>query len=267
MAISRKAVIFGCTHVPHHCEDYKSWLLSLIDAERPDDIVHLGDLFEGDAASRWKHAEEEGDHPLEDEFASANQYLGDIRKHARGARLRFVRGNHDVNLTGRGRIPADVRSLCDPFRKGNVPELEHWLAPTEYICCRKRGSLALSPQIVLSHGFATSPREIEREAVYMTANRPNALYVTAHTHRPQPVTQITLGAGTKALPLSAWSANVGTGRDIVNTDYMDRQARWNWGQAAMVCEYSPLKSPRVTSREWGAEVRVFRMYDDAVVAA
>lgn len=253
----RKAILFGCTHHPLHDPEAIAWVLDLIRAEKPDDIGYLGDGIEGNAASKWEDATEEAN-PLEAEFNSHNAFLTELRKAAPKAKRYFCAGNHDTNLLKPGRIDKRIRSLCDWANPKNQPEWEkgHWTLQREYNKSRARGCLWLSPQVCLSHSWATTDAKADVEAMYFLANSPFGLYVGAHTHRPQDKRQVVF----RTLPMSRWHMNTGCLRDM-NPGYMERNAKWNWGQAAVVVEYSPLKSPRMC-REWDAELRTFRMYDD-----
>jgi hypothetical protein len=259
---TRKAVLFGCTHHPLQDPAAIGWVLDLIAAEKPDDIGYLGDGIEGNAASRWDDAVEM-DIALEREFDTHNAFLAEIRKAAPKARRYYCAGNHDGNLLKGGRIDKRLRSLCDWSNPKNQPEWREgeWTLKKTHRLSRKDGCLWLGPQVCLAHGWATAAPKIDREAMYFLANAPFGLYATAHTHQPRERQQVRFGS----LPMNRWHLNVGCLRDM-DPEYMERCEKWNWGQAAAVVEYVPLKSPRMC-REWDADLRVFRMYDDLECAA
>jgi hypothetical protein len=255
MAKPLKFLAFGCLHAPLHDPEAVAWCLERIAKERPDEIAFLGDGLEANAASRWPDAIELN-LALEQEFDALNAFLADVRKAAPRARRVYRAGNHDLNLLGKGRIDPRVRSLCDWKSHKNIPEWAHWEVGADYNLSRHRGCSWLGPQICLAHGFGTTDAKVNREAMYFLANAPFGLYLTAHTHRPEDKRQVRMGS----LPMSRWTMNVGTLRNM-EPDYMERCEKWNWGQAIVVGERMPLKSPRMT-REWDAHLEVFRMYDD-----
>lgn len=258
---SQKFVAFGCTHFPLHDPAAIDWVLEIIAKERPDVVVHLGDGVEANAASQWDDAREMAI-ALGDEYAALDAFLADVRKAAPRARRIYRAGNHESNITRAGRLDPRIRSLCDWRSLRNLPELSHWTVGSDYNYCRSRGCSLLGPQVCFAHGFETTPSQTLREAMYFLKNSPFGLYITAHTHRPQPVTPILWGD----LPMDRWMANVGTLRDLDSALYMERRRKWSWGQACLVGEAFPLKSQRM-SKEWDAEVRIRRMYDDAFVPA
>lgn len=258
MAKSEKFVAFGCPHFPLQDDEAIGWLIDTIRREKPSVVAHLGDGIEANAASQWDDAKELAIE-LGDEYEAHNAFLAEVRKAAPNARRIFRAGNHSSNITAAGRLDKRIRKICDWRSPKNQPELAHWSVGAEYVYCRARGCSWLTPQVCLGHGHETTEGGVEVEAMYFTKNAPFSLYLTAHTHRPKPVSEIVW----KKLPMDRWMGNVGTLRDMASANYMDRKRRWEWGQACVVGEAMPLKSPRM-SKEWSAETRVFRMYDEAM---
>lgn len=262
MAKAEKFVAFGCPHFPLQDDVAIAWLIDTIVREKPSVIAHLGDGIEANAASQWDDAKELA-LALADEYEAHDAFLAQIRKAAPRARLIVRAGNHESNITRAGRLDPRIRSLCDWRSPKNQPELKHWSVGGEYKYCRTSGASWITPQVCVSHGYETSKSGLDVEAFYFLKNNPFSLYVSAHTHRPRPVAEIIWKGD---LPMDRWTANVGTLRDMDSATFMDRNRRWGWGQACVVGEAMPLKSPRM-SKEWSAETRVFRMYDDAVKGA
>ena len=88
-----KIIAFSCTHMPLADNSAKAFLIAQIEEKKPTQIVHLGDLLEADAASRWPS---EYTWTLGDEFIAADRFLLDIRKAAPvGCKFVFLEGNHD----------------------------------------------------------------------------------------------------------------------------------------------------------------------------
>lgn len=250
-----KFVAFGCPHFPLQDDAAIGWLLDTIRKEKPDVVAHLGDGIEANAASQWDDAKEMAI-ALSDEYAAHNGFLSEVRKVAPKAKRIYRGANHEDNIVRAGRLDPRIRSLCDWRSLKNQPELAHWQVAPNYLYCRARGATWITPQVAVGHGFETSDGQVETEGLYFLLNAPFSLYVTAHTHRPRPVKEIEM----KTLPLNRWTANVGTLRDLDSAGYMDRNRRWRWGQGCVVGEAMQLKSPRM-SREWDAETRVFRTFD------
>lgn len=257
MGKAQKLVAFSCTHHPLHDPKAIEWLLELIRKERPNVVAHLGDGLESNASSQWPDAMERG-LELKDEFRSLNEFLKQVRLAAPTARKKYLAGNHEENINRAGRLDKRIRSLCDWRNNENLSELrDRWEIGRSYNYSRRLGCSWLGP-ICLAHGYETTPTQASTEALYFTRNWPNSLYISGHTHRPVPVTQIEFKGG---LPLPHHYANVGCLRNL-EPGYMERKRKWGWGQAAFVGEYMPLKSPRL-SREWSGRIETFRMYDEA----
>jgi len=250
---SAKFVAFGCLHASLHDQKAVDWLISTIATEKPDYVVCLGDLIEANAASQWDDAKELAI-DLDDEYVAANEILSQVRKASPRADRWFIAGNHEANVVRAGRIDKRIRSRCD-WLKG-IPELHSWRVNRDYNYSRGRGCFSLG-QVTFTHGYETARTKLAAEAIYFCLNSPFGLYVSAHTHRPERVSEIVWGE----LPMQRWRANVGCLRNL-EPSYMERRHKWNWGHGLIVGEAKPLKSPRM-SKEWDAEVRVLQMYDAA----
>lgn len=244
---------FSCIHAPLQDEDAIAWMIEQIKDVGPDVIIHLGDGHEADAASRWMS---EADWTLTEEFVAHNEILKKIRKAAPSAKKIFCQGNHDQNLLEIGRIDKRIRERCDYRNSDNDELMKFWEHAAEYVNCRRRGCFRLG-EVVFSHGFETGAKAGENEAVYFCNEW--GLYVHGHTHRPTP--HIMRAMKTGRVPLRYWYANPGCMRDL-NPDYMKRNRSEMWGQGVVVGQCQVNKSPR-REKTWDAEVRVFRMFDDA----
>jgi predicted phosphodiesterase len=249
---TKKFVAFSCPHMPLHDPDAISWVLNLISDEQPDVVVHLGDGLEANAASRWGDAQELGI-DLAEEFDRHNSFLKDIRESSGPkARLVHLYGNHERNIEKPARLDKRIRGLCSVKR--NQPELSGWTVVPSYNKCRKRGVWRLG-QVTFAHGWETSGAAGHNESTYFADEY--GLYIHGHTHRPSPVTQ---AMRTTTHTLRYWHANAGCLREL-DPNYMEGKSKARWGQAAVVGEAVPLKSPR-RGVYWAAETKVFRMYDE-----
>lgn len=249
MADTAKFVAFSCTHCPVQDEKAIEWLIKQIEDVKPDYVVHLGDLFEADAASRFPS---ETDWDLREEFDEGQNLLRNIRG-AGGSDCTYVmlEGNHDLAVRDQNRIDKKLRSLCD-WR--DLPEMDNWVIGAEYVFCRKRGVFRLG-QVSFSHGFECGANAGNQQSVYLAEEY--GLLVWGHSHRPEQVQQT---MWTKTRPLRYWHCNAGTMADM-DREYMRRKRKQMWGQACVVGEVQLTKSPR-RGRYWDAETRIFRMYDD-----
>ena len=242
---------FSCTHCPHQDQDAIDWLLQQIEDRKPSVVVHLGDLCEADAASRWS---DEALHNLSDEYDTANVLLEDIRGAAGDADLVFLEGNHDANITAKDRIDPRLRKLVN-YRQ-NISELKHWNTNAKYEYDRKRGCYRIG-QVCFSHGYDIGQASLRREVLYFLRGHQNGLYIHGHTHRAHEVKQLQATANT---PLPWWVANAGCMRDL-KPDYVKRRNTDLWSQAIVVGAADPVKSPRVDCK-WEAETIIFRTYDE-----
>ncbi len=252
-----KFAVIGCSHAPLHDTEAHEWAARQIADFQPDVVVHVGDLLEADAASRFPS---EYSWELEDEFEAGDAVLDLFATAAPDyASLVFLEGNHDANIAAEGRIDPKIRSLVD-WRE-NLRALKvnggRWEIGAKYEYNRKNGAYAIG-QVTMSHGYEAGVSSDENQSLILGV--PYGLSVTAHTHRPKPVTQT---MKTKTVPLPYWHANVGTLRDILDVPYMDRKNRILWGQAIVLGEANVRFDGRYpNAREWEAETRVFRTYNE-----
>jgi predicted phosphodiesterase len=251
LSASKTFLAFSCTHCPHQDDVAIAWLLGQIADRKPDVIIHLGDMCEGEAGSKWN---DEAMHTLLDEYEVANEMLKSIRRVApKSSSLVMLQGNHDANILAKGRIDPRVRQLLD-MRK-NIDELQHWNTKAEYEYDRRRGCFRLG-QVCFSHGYDCSEAGIRREAIYFLQGHQFGMYVHGHTHRSHPPKQL---MATSTTPLPWWVANAGCMRDL-KPDFVKRLNTQLWSQAIVVGESEMIKSPR-SYKCWDAETVVFRGYD------
>jgi len=98
---ARTILAWSCTHFPLADPDAIDWLLDQIRDVRPDILVHLGDLYEADGASRWG-----SEYPwdLLHEYRTADAFLRRVRSVSPQSRKIFIPGNHDDNILAVQRI-------------------------------------------------------------------------------------------------------------------------------------------------------------------
>lgn len=252
--MSVRFLAYSCKHVPLHDESAINWLCQRISEHKPEYLIDLGDGIEADAALRWKD-QSEHHWSLADEYAAHCRVLKTLREAAaKTTTCVYLPGNHDDNIVAAGRICPKLRELVDWRSPKNQPELAHWTIGAQYKHCRTRGAYRIG-QVVFAHGYECSSNSDESQALYF-ANE-YGLFVSGHTHRPTP--GIMQARRTASLPLRYWYANVGCMRTM-DASYMDRKRKMLWGQAIVVGDAEPIKSPRV-GRRWSAHVETYRMYD------
>lgn len=248
-----KFAAISCTHVPQHDPEAVEWACGEIARIKPDVLIHLGDLLESNASSRWEDARE-ANWTLSKEFEDGDAVLSELRRAAgKRARCVIIEGNHEANILAAGRLDPRIRDRCD-WRHG-LKEIadDHWQVGARYDLCRKRGIFRIG-QVAFAHGWSCARLAIQREAFYATDQ--NGLYVSGHTHRPVGLTEVTWCD----LPLRTHHINPGCTRDL-DPSYMERNRKWSWGQGIVTGWAEPTKSPRQT-RCWRAELTLRCMFDE-----
>lgn len=242
---------FGCTHVPLNDRDYEdNFLLPELERFQPDVIVHLGDLFEAQHASRW---EKLYDFTIDDEYEAASAYIAKIDAVCPDARKVFIMGNHDANFINPSRVPMMYGKSMD--WRDQLPG--HWEQVTrDYVNDMHWGCWAWG-QIVFTHGYLGGDSADKMQALEFAMTRgAHHLLVSAHTHRPVPVTRVK--AGVRHLPCSY--TNPGCGRDLKPV-YVKRDTTSRWGQGITLIEAEDWRyMDGFVPREplWQAETRVYR---------
>jgi predicted phosphodiesterase len=256
--LNPKVLAYSCTHIPRQDDQAVAWLLRRISDEQPDVIVHLGDLVEAEAASKFKHSGVTWD--LLNEYEQADEHFLNVYEAYPPARRVFLKGNHDANISDIGRIDSALWRLADP--KLNMKRWSLFEHPAEYVFDKFRGTFKLG-QITFAHGWSTAVNANKIHALELS--EPYGLYVGGHTHRPERVAQV---HATQTLPLPYWAANVGTLRDIVDVHWMERKRRSRWGQAIFIGEvdtsWTFLDGMMPSTRRWSGDVEVYRTYYDII---
>ena len=112
-----------------------------------------------------------------------------------------------------------------------------------------RAKRRLGP-VTFQHGTALHAAA-EKDASYLYGT-PYGLYVCAHSHAPQRVTQ----CQERKVKLPYWYANVGTGIDFDAAHYMNRASMALWGRACIIgdCAGAEQRRTAYASKMWDAEV-------------
>lgn len=257
-----KWIAFGCSHAPLHDKESIAVICEAIKEYQPDVILHLGDLFEADSASKWPS---EYDWTWGDELWAANdEILRPVREAHPEAECVFLPGNHDDNVLQIGRHNEDIRDSLDwsvrQYSKGdtwlNEELMTHWKMPCKYRYSRRQGTYRIGSTIFF-HGYEANASADEFQSI--TLGWPYGLSVSVHTHRP------TIGEPkrlmkTKACPLDRWYLNAGCTREM-ECGYMARKRQGMWGNAYTYGWSIPsVNSPRF-SKTWDGYCQVIKMYE------
>ena len=243
---------FSCVHAPHHNPVAVERAIAAI-PRGCTDLVCLGDLFDGHAASVHP---DEAKHTLFDEYESAAGVLEQFRAAVpKTCNLFWLLGNHEANTQApdKRRIP---RGLRDSIHWNNSPwcdVFQRW-SQTDYQCPSRHNRMAGTVQlgqVIFTHGFKTQDMA-EAHSVWEASDfHPHRLIVRGHTHRPMCVTQRTIG---KQLVLPLWSANAGTLVQLSPPpNYMMRKDTNRWGPAVVRGTCRVNTPSRFASRQWEAE--------------
>jgi len=251
MANRVRILAFGCLHAPITHGPFFNWIIRQIEEFKPDHIVNLGDWYEGLAASRWPRHDEQGWSVYDEHRAVLNQAIA-INTASPESKKHWLYGNHDDNLFGSqpNRIPKELREAVQWRNKPeNCNALNGWNVIPEY---GDRVRLRLGP-ITFQHGTKTSMAGL-RDSSY-DHGTPFGLHVSAHTHRPEPITQ----ARERRSLLPYWFCNVGTGIDYSKAFYMQRNSIALWGRGICLIEAPGVSQSRTAyaSKQWDAELRLF----------
>lgn len=258
---TRTFAAFSCTHCPLENPKAIDWLLGRLSVEQPDYVIHLGDLFEADASSRWPS---EADWDFEDELRAADQLMERIAFETPFASHILLHGNHDHALIAPNRLSKKIRGLVD-WRRPQFDKHNHqlnasllkWKQPCVYEYSRTRGCFRLGP-VTFAHGYECRQGSDEAQALLLGV--PFGLTVLGHTHRPVDVTQARKGT----IKLPAFYCNVGTLRRFQGNDcpdYVQRSRHDEWGAGLVFGETTLTKSPRMSARAWDAHLEVFEVAD------
>ena len=250
-----KWMALSCSHFPLQDEEAWNDTLAVVEDHKPDVVVHLGDIFEAQAASRWSKIY---DWTLRYEFEVAQNHMKELRTLAQkvnpGCRMVWLPGNHDDNLVALDRIPGDIRGMCNPFDHLDELKEGHWEVPTMYVHDRDRGVFRLG-QCAFAHGYEHSVNSDESQALKFAD--PYGLFVSGHTHRPRVVTQC---KKTMRIKLPYWYANPGCTRTL-SPIYVQRQDHSQWGHGVVIgdCDSWRYDSSLIPRKPlWNAETIIFR---------
>tara|TARA_Y100000593_G_scaffold47074_1_gene89326 strand:+ start:162 stop:932 length:771 start_codon:yes stop_codon:yes gene_type:complete len=245
----------SCTHSPFCSESTIDWVLHELSKLETSitHFVHLGDVFEANAAS--VHGSEYS-HTLLDEYAHAAKLLARIRKELpRGVDLTICTGNHDDNIQAADpkRVPADLRQLVnwmDHPEFGQEFRRWEWLPYEKTRRCVKRVG-----NVLLQHGFMAGVNSDQNEAIQAInscGGHSHTLVVRGHTHRPLPPTQIMKNP---TIPLPFWCMNVGCLRDYDPPPaWMKRRDSSQWGHALGIIRCRNERPSRLSGVTWHAEL-------------
>ena len=92
-----KTLIIPDQHRPFHDRRAMDLLEQFAQDWRPDEIILLGDVFDLAILSRFLN-DPRHETPVQEELDSARQYLAELRRRNRKARITYIEGNHEERL-------------------------------------------------------------------------------------------------------------------------------------------------------------------------
>jgi len=249
----QKFMVISDPHAPLQDPKAVEWVRKMLLADRYDYLIFTGDLFEAASASKFNN---ENIHDLEEEYEQASKFLKTVREASRGAKCVFVEGNHDFNIHAQNRLSKGVRSLVDYRNPRVFPELQNWRWGADYIADRNKGVFRIGPQLNFLHGYKTGVTSGAHQALLF--GHEYSLTVTGHTHAGHGPEQVYFN---KSIPMNRWYANAGTLKVLYEEWCSKHLATMNWSQGAIIGEFMPIKSQRL-SRTWEARYELFQTRED-----
>jgi predicted phosphodiesterase len=255
-----KVLAFGCTHIPLDDKAATAWRLKQIAEYQPDYVVHLGDAMDADGASRWPN---EHDWSLLDEYRLWAEDLRLMREAAGKAKVIWLLGNHDANLSAPNRIPKKLREACAWTQNQDVMKQLGGHVRTVEACGQKvevyenctvvpygARSVYRLGQLTLQHGAQAGVNSDRNQCLLFGVE--HGLYVSAHTHRPVGITQVILPG---RIPQKKWYANVGCGADWDKMEYVQRSniALWGHGLLKVRVNVAQRRNGGWATRQWEAD--------------
>jgi len=254
-----KWLALSCSHAPIQDNETIDIICERIKEYQPDVIIHLGDLFEADSASKWGS---EYNWTYEDELdAGCNQVLKKLREANENAECWLLPGNHDENLRAEGRFDWKIRDSLDweapQYTTSGIhlnEELQHWKVKAKYKYNQK--GTARIGATVFAHGYEAGGASDKFQA--FSLGWPHGLFVSGHTHRPTPGEPVNAQL-TQTRPTDRFYLNAGCTRTM-ECSYMERKYQQKWGHAVCYGYSQVVNSPRLKPT-WNAYCELIKSYE------
>lgn len=206
-----------------------AWACREIRAFKPTHLVHLGDLFEADAAS--VHGNEYS-HDLHDEYKAGAALLNELEAAAPDAQRVWLLGNHDDNIAAADprRVPKSLRRAAHWSKSREFGDtFDRWRQiPYEFSV---RGVYQVG-QVALYHDFNGNWDTNAIRVNNQIGGYSHRLMIHGHYHRVMPPTQV---MRTKAIGLPLHGASPGT-LGPLSPDWTARQDTGHWGHGVALVE-------------------------------
>lgn len=235
--MAKRIIILPDTQIPFDDRRALKAVIKAVGDLQPDEVVHIGDLMDYPAPSRWSKG-------------AAEEFAQQLKPHAEQARKRFFQplrdvydgpvGVHEGNHDARPReylakyAPA-LFEYEDQFRFENLLDFDRFgvtVLPEFY---------KIAPRWVSTHGHRGGIRLSQKSAdtAYAAMLRFNASVIIGHTHRLG-LKPHTFGFGGDQTVL--WSMEVGNLMSMRQAQYLKgATANWQSGFAMLTVEGSHVK--------------------------
>lgn len=258
-----KFLAFGCVHHPIASVSALAWLHDQIEEFRPDVLVCLGDVYDGEGWSRWDN---ENAWTVVDEYEGWRDHLKILNDFTFLQKKVWLYGNHESNIEQPGRLKKSQRDIIhwkdwSPEGVGGIREqVKDWHIIPGY---NSRQKWCLGP-ITFVHGTKTNIYAARDEA--RMHGTYHGLTVGAHTHRPVSVSRDVNAGG---IPGDLWYANTGCLMDWDAAHYIQRSNFQGWGHGIVCGEVHSSNATLMhegrkafMSKIWDAETRILRLARD-----
>lgn len=203
----------------HHHQDQRAIdaLWTMIDREKPSEVVILGDWLDLKAPARWsKGSADEFAADILDECKAGKANLATLRSIMSTRRITFITGNHEARLTSYVHRHA-------PALLHVVPSYQELLGFEELGIEHRHQPYAVAPGVRAIHGVRlSSMQSAAGQSAYKERMRHGHSIVQGHTHR--------LGLGFDTQDRTRFWMECGHLLDIKQAHYLEFQGLANWQQ-------------------------------------
>lgn len=222
----RRIVVIPDTHIPDHHGPAVSSILGYVEATRPDEVIHTGDLMDYPQPSRWTQgtrAQFAGS--VKADSMRGRRFLAELRARHDGP-ITLIGGNHDTRPHHKLLAAAPELAEGDEFHPCTLLDLD--AHGVDYVS----DFYPFAPRWVATHGHLDMPlSRIAGRTAANAASRLRSSVVMGHTHRLGLVPE---SGGYRGRLTTYWGLEVGHISDIRRANYLKSgAANWQMGFAVI----------------------------------